>query len=136
MMMLLLTNIVSAQEKDMSNLNCDTTKAWSAQTEELQNVDTIAEFPGGDYELIKFTSYNLNLPKNVNNRHGLYVVSIDIDTFGNVKNPCIVRPINPYPYGMAILEGVNEMPKWKPAIKNGQKVESRYLIPYRFCVGR
>jgi hypothetical protein len=123
-------------EKDMSYLNCDSTYNLNDTTVAILNgkFDKEAEFPGGIKELTKYLMTDFNLPKGVQNWHGRYYVHFIIDTNGYAIDACILRPINPYPYGDLIMEKIKNMPRWEPAVKNNKKVPSRYFTPFSFCI--
>lgn len=99
------------------------------------NPDKNAEFPGGNILMNKFIARNTIYPKQAieNGITGIITAIFIVDTDGNICNiHCL-----PHEYGILENEAIRVikmMPKWKPAIKNGKKVNSYGKIPFVFSL--
>lgn len=136
--LILIVSNINGQilDTNMTHMNCESLKFQNSQYDDNSYYDKSAHYPGGEKEMNKFIYDNLNFPKNAINTHGIYFVNILLDSLGVVTNACILRPINPYPYGEIIIERIKKMPKWTPAYKNHTPIPSHYNIPVKFCTGR
>ncbi len=96
---------------------------------------TMAEFPGGNLELIQFISENLELPASLKDRkiNEKCVVKITVSAIGEVKNVEILKNVPECPECDAeALRIVKLMPNWEPAKKNNRAVPSNLSLPIYF----
>lgn len=95
--------------------------------------EQVPEFPGGQDSLLHFIRKNFSLPPGGDNKQseiGTIFIQITVDEKGNVKNPFIVKGINPEANKEA-LRVINSMPKWKPGTINGKPVSQQVNIPVK-----
>ncbi len=59
------------------------------------------------------------------------IVGFNIDNEGTVEDIKIVDSISK-DVDKQVLAAFDGMPKWTPAIKNGEKVDSEYRLPFYF----
>lgn len=100
---------------------------------EFLDIDQQPEYPGGAGEMIKFITKNIQYPEAALKKkiEGTVVVKIIIEKDGTVSNPEIFR--NPGGgLGEEAVRVILMMPKWKPALSNGEPVRTRMMIPVRF----
>lgn len=101
-------------------------------------VDEEAKFPGGRAELMKYFSKQLKYPEDcLNDGIGSDKIILEyiIDEEGIISDLKIVAGFeNCEEFVKASIEIFQKMPRWIPAIKDGEKVKSRYRIPLQICV--
>lgn len=100
-------------------------------------VDTLASFPGGKKELLKFLEENIEFPDDMRNIciRGKVVVKFVVTKEGSIMNVTIVRGIKEYRTPTCDAEAIRVvkiMPKWIPAKKNGEIVNSYFHLPIDF----
>lgn len=107
--------------------------ACEKETEKVYTeVDTMAEFPGGMEAVKTFIVENVNYTESLKSTEGGKVfVSFVVNKEGNVVNAAIERGINEELDNEA-LRVVSELPKWKPALKDGKKVNVKFTVPINF----
>lgn len=98
-----------------------------------EDVDQWPEYPGGLQELVTFLSQNLVYPKELAETclHGRTVVSFIVEKDGSLSNIEEFRS----PHHLLTEEAirvVKMMPKWKPAMKDGEAVRVKMLLPISF----
>lgn len=92
-----------------------------------------AKFPGGIDSLQNYVNTNLIYPADARNRgiEGTVYVSFTIDKFGNVRDPLVTTSVH-YLLDEEAIRFVSEMPEWSPAAKNGNYVETQFIMPITF----
>ena len=133
----ILTMVVSAQAVDSTSVK--------------------PEFPGGEKGLSKYLKKNVKYPELAEEYHieGKVIMHFIVDTDGSVKDitasDCTIDRFKTTRFSQetearqtqlkeqfALLfakEGarvIKKMPKWKPAMLNGEKVKARYNLTIRF----
>lgn len=96
-------------------------------------VEEMAEFPGGQNELMKFLAMNIRYPESAmkNDIQGRVIVKFIITKTGKVEDPVVVKGVDPALDAEAIRV-VKEMPNWTPGKVNGKPVDSYFNIPINF----
>jgi TonB family protein len=98
-------------------------------------VEKKAEFPGGMDELLKYVGRNVKYPTAAlrANVTGSVFVSFVVNEFGHVQKAEIIKGLG---FGMdqEATRVVWSMPKWSPAIQNGEAVPSQHTIPIKFQI--
>lgn len=128
----------SCQQKD-NKIN-QSTKFNTAQNEESKKyteLDKMAEFPGGELDLMSFIEENINM-KIVGDStlaEGRVAVTFSVDTVGNVSEFTVVRSYSRN-VDKEFLRVLKLMPKWKPAEfwsgnknESFRKIKSKYTFP-------
>ena len=103
----------------------------------FEKVEIPAYFPGGDKALTTFIQKNLKYPSKAkeNRTEGEVCVRFNVDINGNIKQPKIIRGVSTE-CDAAVMDLIAKMPKWVPAIQNGQNVEATIEIPVSFLLVR
>ena len=107
------------------------------EEEVLFIVDHIAQFPGGESNMMKWLDENIKYPKEavLKGTEGSVMVRFIIDSKGNIKSPEIIRSVDPI-LDQEALRVVQSMPAWIPAEHKGKKVSMYYVLPLRFKLTR
>lgn len=92
-----------------------------------------AKFPGGIDSLQKYVNSNLIFPADARNRgiEGTVYVSFTIDKSGTVRYPEVTTSVH-YLLDEEAIRFVSEMPEWAPASKNGNYVDTNFIMPITF----
>lgn len=101
--------------------------------EVFTHVEQMPKFPGGDAELYKFISKNLNYPAMAieNNVQGRVVVQFVVTKDGSIGNVKVVRSVDRDLDNEAIRV-CKKLPKFIPGKQNGQPVSVWYTLPVTF----
>ena len=96
-------------------------------------IEAMPSFPGGDEELFKFLSHNMEYPEAAvkNKVKGRVIVRFTIDKDGNVTSPEVVEGVSPELDAEA-LRVVKSMPKWNPGIVDGKPADVKFTLPISF----
>lgn len=90
-------------------------------------------FPGGDAELFKFISTNIQYPNSAikNKLQGKVIVQFTINANGKIENTKVVRSLSTDCDNEAIRL-VNKFPQWTPGQQRGKNVAVKYTLPINF----
>ena len=101
--------------------------------EVFTHVEQMPKFPGGDAELYKFISNNLNYPAMAieNNVQGRVVVQFVVTKDGSIGNVKVVRSVDRDLDNEAIRV-CKKLPKFIPGKQNGQPVNVWFTLPVTF----
>lgn len=96
-------------------------------------VETQPNFPGGDQEMYRFLSANINYPAAATraNVQGRVVIQFVIEKDGSVSAPKVLKGIG-FGTDQEAVRVVSSMPKWSPGMQNGTPVRVYYTIPIMF----
>lgn len=99
----------------------------------FSHVEVKPQFPGGEMELIKWISDNINYPviAQEQNIQGRVVLRFVVRPDGSVDDVIIQRSLDPSCDKEAIRV-VKKMPKWIPGKQNGNPVYVYYTLPIQF----
>ena len=101
----------------------------------IEIYDSIAEFPGGRNELVKFLGKEMIYPQKAieNNISGRVYLKFKVEKNGEITNIGVARGMSNCPEcEQEAIRVVRLMPKWNPAVQNGQFVSSYYVLPINF----
>jgi len=86
-------------------------------------------------ELTKYLMQNLKYPAEAASKgiQGRVFVKFVIDEQGNVKDPKVIREVDPL-LDKAALEVVSVMPQWSPGKQNGKAVKVSMTVPISFAL--
>lgn len=100
---------------------------------EFWTVDQKPEFIGGKEALIRYLATNTVYPAIAKERgvQGKVFIQFKIDTNGVVRNPKVLRGVDPS-LDKEALRVIQSLPKFIPGKKNGKKVIVDYIIPINF----
>jgi len=98
-----------------------------------KNADKMPVFPGGETQILNYVTKNLKYPvvEQETGVQGKVEVRFVVDTNGKVKNPKVIRSINPG-LDKEALRVVNTLPDFIPAEKDGKKVNVYCTLPLSF----
>jgi len=101
----------------------------------VTGVDERPEFPGGPDALRKYLRNNINYPSELlENEGGRIRVFFVVDEEGNITDSRILRNELPKSAGDEAKRVIANMPRWKPAVKNGKNVKTYFIQPLIFRV--
>lgn len=105
-------------------------RIWSSS-----EVDSHAQFPGGDDALLKYIEDKIQYPQDAKDEgiQGRIVVRAIIDRNGNISTATVVRGKHSS-LDKEAIRIVKNLPKFVPARRNGQSVKSEYIIPISFKI--
>ncbi|MBQ2182661.1 MAG: energy transducer TonB, partial [Bacteroidaceae bacterium] len=96
-------------------------------------VEHMPEFPGGMEEMMKYLSMNIRYPEAARKAgtQGRVPVNFVVEADGTISNANVLRSVSEELDAEAIRV-IQNMPKWKPGMQNGQAVRVKYTIPISF----
>jgi len=106
------------------------------KNEILTYVEQMPEFPGGQTELVKFLSSNLQYPDSArhNNIEGKVVAHFVVNEDGSISDPQILKGLG-YGCDEEVLRVISMMPKWNPGKLDGKPVSVYFNLPVTFKLG-
>lgn len=98
-------------------------------------VESMPEFPGGEYALRKYIANNIKYPESAQKEgiQGRVYVTFVVDKEGNIVNTKIARGVDPS-LDREALRVVNSLPAWKPGVQRGEPVNVSYTVPINFAL--
>lgn len=95
--------------------------------------DQPASFPGGKEELRKYLGKNIKYPTiaQENGATGRVLVQFTVTCEGAIKDVKVERSVDPY-LDKEAMRVVYSMPKWEPAVLNGEFVDSTTTVTIAF----
>ncbi|MDR1763801.1 MAG: energy transducer TonB [Dysgonamonadaceae bacterium] len=98
-----------------------------------QHVEQMPQFPGGDKELMKWLSDNLEYPviAQENGVQGVVTVRFVVKPDGSVSDVQVVKSLDAS-CDKEATRVIKKMPKWIPGKQNGTAVSVYYNLPVRF----
>ena len=112
--------------------------AGGVTEESTSLIDENPAFPGGIDALMLFLASNLKYPKEWNNAciEGKVIAQLNIDKNGKISNVEIIRCSIPEEFSESAIKEVQRvielLPEFIPARKNGEAVESYFILPMSF----
>jgi TonB family protein len=100
-------------------------------------VEEMPQYPGGIQAAMAFFAQNIKYPVSAQKAQieGSVTVQFVVGTDGSVRNPKVVRGVNPELDAEA-LRVVGIMPKWTPGKQRGKAVPVSYNLPVRFRLAK
>lgn len=101
--------------------------------QEFSRVDFMPSFPGGQTAMLEFIKQNLKYPATAKAQktEGIVVVQVMVESDGSISKMAIEKSLGT-DCDEEALRLIKSMPKWKPAIKNGQAIRFVHKIPVAF----
>ena len=130
------TNVVEPAKKEVKAKEKEKAKEKAKET---IPIDSIAErgaiFTYQGKNMQTFIYENLEYPEEalLNGIEGTSYIGITIGADGRMRDANIWKPTNPI-LDKAALKVVKKMKKWQPAIKDGQPIETKRVIPVTFSL--
>lgn len=127
MLALLINQDIYSQENPQTNTQQDS--IYKAKSNKFY--DTPAEYPGGKEAFIKELLHELMIPETDQSINKvLMMVRFNIETDSSSTEIKILRdPGLGVGFNRKVVTKIQSMPKWKPAIKDGENVRSEITIP-------
>lgn len=99
----------------------------------LGALDSLAEFKGGNDSLMQYMKDNVKFANGSSYKQveGKVIASFIIDKNGEPKNVRITNPVS-VSLDREVVRLIRLMPKWKPGVRQGKKVNVRYVFPVYF----
>jgi protein TonB len=94
---------------------------------------TRAEFTGGPKKMKKYFEKNTRYAhkEDRNNHMGIVYVTFIVEKDGSLDSVRLLQTLTEY-YDQEALRLIKAMPKWKPAMQNGQPVRTQFNFPVKF----
>ncbi len=101
----------------------------------LEGAGMFPKFPGGIQEFMNYLKAAVRSGQEnpLEKPEGMVVVKFVVNRFGRVKDPEIVKSLNPEVDAL-IKKAVSESPQWQPGKQNGLPVNIYYICPVRFTL--
>ena len=103
----------------------------------FEDVDELAQFPGGRSKMMEFLGRNLQyppLPLELGIQGKSYFQFV-VDKKGEISRIKVIRKFDECPECDAEAKRViSKMPIWSPAKKNGKNVDSYFTMPINFVI--
>ncbi len=98
-------------------------------------LEDMPEFPGGNEEIAKFISQNLNWPREGADMSisGSIICGFVIEKDGSINIVEVVRPIQRW-FDAEAVRVIKRMPEWKAGKKDGKPVRVYFVVPVRFAL--
>jgi periplasmic protein TonB len=96
-------------------------------------VESPAEFPGGQTEMMKWIYANVKYPAiaRENGIQGRVVVSFVVEKDGSISNPKVLKGVNEL-LDKEAVRVIKEMPKWKAGRQGEKNVRCAFTMPVSF----
>lgn len=106
----------------------------SMEPEIFDRAEVMPTFPGGVTELMKFIQKNIRYPELARKKklEGKVIVKFYIDKDGSVKDPEVLKDGVGGDSAEESVRVIHSMPKWNPAMQNGNPVRCYYTLPITF----
>lgn len=116
-----------SEESNMNSLDEE------MSSDEPNESDKVAEFPGGLQGLMNFLSQNIKYPKSAvkNNIQGKVIVKFKVTKEGYVDSVKVVKGVDPVLDAEAVRV-IKKMPRWTPGFHNGKVVNTYLNLPVTF----
>ncbi|MGH2623697.1 MAG: TonB family protein, partial [Sphingobacterium sp.] len=118
------------------NLNLSKDVLFSKNQQEIFNYDELDQppvYPGGTDAFRKAVNERLIISDQAIQAHikGVVEVSFTINKQGEMQDFELVRDLG-YQSGDNVITAIKQSKRWTPAIRNGNPVSVRYVLPVRF----
>lgn len=116
------------------NGQIDTTSTFDSDSSEIfrGNVSKEAAFPGGIYSVNTFIKDNIYKPKKINGQSKVFIQFV-ITKDGSIKDVIHFRGGENCPQCIkAAIDVIKKIPKWSPAMNEGDPVNRLVIIPITF----
>ena len=123
-------NAVKSDDIDVKVVDMETE---TVDSEPLDVVEKMPEYPGGIEALLKFLSENIHYPEVASKAgvQGRVLVNFIVEKDGTISNIHVIQKVNEYLDAEAVRV-VGAMPKWTPGMNDGKAVRVKYTVPITF----
>lgn len=113
---------------------------------QIKNPDVLPEFPGGLEKMYEYLGQNLTYPTEAKDKQveGKVYIWFVIEEDGSISNVKAEKSELESPHKNVQkakkeceqegIRVVSNMPKWKPALKDGKPVRVSYMVPIKFSL--
>lgn len=100
---------------------------------DMFDIEVPPKYPGGEKELLKYLAENIKYPAVTRDSYipGPFAVSFIVEADGSISTKKVMRTNEAF--AKAVLEGIDQMPRWSPGMKNGEPVAVQFIMPIRLC---
>lgn len=100
-------------------------------------VDEMPSFPGGGDSLIKYLTSSIKYPKIAADKgiQGTVMVSFVVQEDGSIKDVSVVKSLEKS-CDEEVVRVVKSMPKWKPGVQAGKKVQTKMILPVKINLNK
>ncbi len=127
------------EDKDSTSCKKEMVSKSESEDEDLMGVivERRPEFPGGQKALMEYLKTNLVYPKTAQDSsiQGRVLVNFFVEKDGSITNVEVARSIHPALDEEAVRV-VSMMPKWQPAMRKGDPIRSKYILPIFFKINQ
>lgn len=97
---------------------------------QMKFFEKMPEFPG---DVNEYLAANIKYPKEARKNHidGLVIIKFVVDSTGYLDSIRVAKSAHPLLDSEAIRV-VRNMPRWEPAVINGQKARTNFAVPIYF----
>ncbi|WP_165823759.1 energy transducer TonB [Pseudochryseolinea flava] len=125
-----------AQVEDKKDIVVEKKETATADEENtvFTSVEIAAEYPGGTVAMDRFIKKTMEYPAvaKLQGQEGKVFVGFVVSKKdGSLSDAKIIKGLTPE-CDQEALRIVSLMPKWKPGMKNGKQVDTRYVLPIKF----
>ena len=102
---------------------------------EQLGLDCMPKYVGGMQALMEYLQENVSYPENAMKRgeEGRVIVEFIVHRDGSIVEPVVIRSVSKE-LDMEAIRVILNMPKWKPATKDGIPVRVKYTLPINFKI--
>ncbi len=96
-------------------------------------VEQMPSFPGGPQALLNYLSEHINYPEGYEEIcvQGRVVITFVVEKDGSLSDITVLKSLEKA-FDEEALRAVKSMPKWIPAMQNGEPVRAKYTVPITF----
>jgi TonB family protein len=96
-------------------------------------VEQMPSFPGGPQALLNYLSEHINYPEGYEEIciQGRVVITFVVEKDGSLSDITVVKSLEKA-FDEEALRAVKSMPKWIPAMQNGEPVRVKFAVPVNF----
>ena len=127
------TDLFSTLEEDTFPMHREIPKEEPDATLVENEKNKSAEFPDGQAALLRYIYQNIHYPPEALKQriHGRVIYSFIINEDGSVSDITLVQGVYIF-LDEEVLRVIRSMPLWKPAMKDGKAVKTKYVMPVVF----
>ena len=110
-------------------------KITEASDVPMVSVDQMPQFPGGEWEMLRFIKNNLRYPLSAqeNGIQGTVILNFVVNREGKIINLKVVKGIG-FGCDEESMRVMEKMPLWTPGKQRGQTVLVSFTMPFRFVL--
>ena len=97
--------------------------------------EVMPSFPGGEEEMSRFLSSNINYPVDAKQLkiQGVVYVAFTVNKYGIIQDILVLKGVHPS-IDLEAIRVIGSMPKWEPGTQRGENVNVIFTTPLRFML--